>query len=152
MVTTHQSDSVDQVSELHTFEPEPEQTLSSDPRHQKRIELMELVFAFSFYQEEEYSTHFDGQKDRIQELVQHLDEIDQQIQTHAPERPLTDINKVDLAILRLAVYEATYTKTPKKVVINEAVELAKEFGTDSSQKFVNGVLGKLLMPDTTTDN
>jgi N utilization substance protein B len=54
---------------------------------------------------------------------------------------------VDLAILRLIVWEAHHKNTPKKVLIDEAVELAKEFGSDSSPRFVNGVLGQLLMQE-----
>jgi N utilization substance protein B len=73
-----------------------------------------------------------------------VSEIDAQLAAHAPERPLSEINQVDLAIMRLIVHEAQAGKTPKKVLIDEAIELAKEFGTDSSPKFVNGVLGKVL--------
>lgn len=71
-------------------------------------------------------------------------EIDALLAAHAPERPLAEINQVDLAIMRLVVAESQTGVTPKKVLIDEAVELAKEFGTDSSPKFVNGVLGKVL--------
>lgn len=112
-----------------------------DPRHQKRIRLMQALFSYSFDQE-----FYLPQEDKavFDQIVQRLAEIDPQVQDHAPERPLTDINRVDLAILRLATYEAIHTKVPTKVIINEAVELAKEFGTQSSPKFVNGVLGQLL--------
>lgn len=78
-------------------------------------------------------------------LLRSLDSIDEILAPIAPERPLADINKVDLAILRLIVFEWKEKQTPPKVLINEAVELAKQFGTDSSPKFVNGVLGKLLL-------
>jgi len=71
-------------------------------------------------------------------------QLDSIIQQYAPERPLSDINKVDLAILRLIVFESKHKKTPKKVLINEAVELAKQFGSEGSPKLVNGVLGKLF--------
>jgi N utilization substance protein B len=55
------------------------------------------------------------------------------------------LSRVDRQILRLAVYELLYTAdTPPKVIINEAIELAKHFGTDESGKFVNGVLGKMV--------
>ncbi len=67
--------------------------------------------------------------------------IDEQIQACAPDWPLAQINRVDLAILRLALYELKTNDTPYKVVIDEAVELAKEYGSDSSAKFINGVLG-----------
>lgn len=84
----------------------------------------------------------------IQKIVALLPEIDAQLQVTAPERPLKDINKVDLAILRLIMFESLQEKTPKKVLINEAIELAKEYGTESSPKFINGVLGKLVMQTT----
>lgn len=69
--------------------------------------------------------------------------LDALIQPIAPEWPLAQISRIDLAILRLAVYELTEMAdvTPPKVVINEAVELAKAFGSDNSSKFINGVLG-----------
>lgn len=124
------------------------QTTAPDPRHQNRVELMELLFAFSFYEPEEFEKLFAGQKSRLEDLLQYLEEIDEAITKHAPERPLTEINKVDLAILRLSVYEDAFVKTPKKVIINEAVELAKEFGSENSPKFVNGVLGKMLLPES----
>lgn len=125
-------------------------TSTVDPRHQRRIELMELLFSYSFYQPDGFPEQFLGSKDEIAEIIAVLPDLDRQIKEHAPERPLSDINQVDLAILRLAAYEATSTKTPKKVIINESVELAKEFGTESSPKFVNGVLGKLLMSEPET--
>ena len=80
----------------------------------------------------------------VAEIINRISELDNEIQIVAPERPLTDINKVDLAVLRLIVFEWKTSHTPKKVLIDEGVELAKEFGTDSSPKFVNGVLAKLL--------
>ncbi len=70
--------------------------------------------------------------------------LDQLITAHAPEWPLDQVAIVDRNILRMALWElGVYKKTPLKVGINEAVELAKTFGTDSSPRFVNGVLGSL---------
>ena len=73
--------------------------------------------------------------------------IDAEITKHAPERPLAEINKVDLAIMRLIIFESQAEKTPKKVLVDEAVELAKEYGSETSAKFVNGVLGKILFKE-----
>ena len=70
--------------------------------------------------------------------------IDEKIAHVAPEWPLPKISKIDLAILRLAVTELVEKKEPPKVIIDEAVELAKQFGNDNSAKFVNGVLGTIL--------
>jgi len=79
------------------------------------------------------------------QLLRSLDEIDIVIATKAKERPLAEINKIDLAILRLIVFEWRKKKTAPKILINEAVELARSFGTDSSYRFVNGVLGKIML-------
>jgi transcription antitermination protein NusB len=117
-----------------------------DPRHQKRIKLMQSLFARTFTDADQDEAD-EEIKVEINRIIKDLDDIDQTLQKHAPERPLDSINKVDLAILRLIVFESIHKKTPKKVLINEAVELAKEFGTDSSPKFVNGVLGKLLIQE-----
>lgn len=116
-----------------------------DPRHLKRIELMKQLFMFSFMRE--FREDALDQFPEIKSIISSLDQIDQEIAGYAKERPLADVNRVDLAILRLIMHESRAKKTPKKVLINEAVELAKEFGTDSSPKFVNGVLGELLMKE-----
>lgn len=79
-----------------------------------------------------------------EEIVKNFDKIDKEILISAPEWPLERINKIDLSILRLAVYELTIQKNePPKVIIDEAVELAKEFGSESSGPFINGVLGDI---------
>lgn len=79
------------------------------------------------------------------DIIEKLSDIDASISQNAPKWPLNKINKVDLAILRCAVWELLYNpKTPPKVVIDEAVEMAKEFGTDTSSSFVNGCLGSII--------
>ena len=71
--------------------------------------------------------------------------IDALIEQCAPEWPLDKISKIDLVILRIAIYEIVFAKTvPNKVAVDEAIELSKEFGNDTSQKFVNGVLGSII--------
>jgi N utilization substance protein B len=70
--------------------------------------------------------------------------LDQIIARYAPEWPLDQIAAIDRNILRMALWEfAVYHDTPIKVAINEAVELAKQFGSDSAPRFINGVLGAL---------
>ena len=70
--------------------------------------------------------------------------LDQIIAKYAPEWPLDQIAAIDRNILRMALWEfAVYHDTPLKVAINEAVELAKQFGSDSAPRFINGVLGAL---------
>ena len=74
-------------------------------------------------------------------LTQTLDQI---IAKYAPEWPLDQIAAIDRNILRMALWEfAVHNETPLKVAINEAVELAKQFGSDSAPRFINGVLGAL---------
>lgn len=119
-----------------------------DNRHSRRVERMQILFARTFLKpnQPELEPMILPLPERLwfADLVEELPDIDQQLSLYAPERPLTDINKVDLAILRLIVFEGRTQDTPKKVLVDEAIELAKEFGTDSSPKFINGVLGKIL--------
>jgi len=108
----------------------------SDPRHLKRIKRMQALFAWDFQKKPSSD---------IKEIVDNLSQIDQAISASASERPIEQINKIDLSLLRLAVFELIIEKkAPIKVVIDEAVELAKEYGSDSSPAFVNGALGKLV--------
>jgi transcription antitermination protein NusB len=108
-----------------------------DPRHTKRQQLVEDLFRIEFH------------KQRISPeakiIIDQKDFIDGSIQKAATEFPIDKINKVDLAILRLAVYELLIKKEePPKAIIDEAVELAKEYGGDTSPSFINGALGKIL--------
>jgi transcription antitermination protein NusB len=81
----------------------------------------------------------------IQAILQELPAVDERIRVAAPEWPIDKIAKIDLAVLRLAVFELTIEKKePPKVIIDEAIELAKQYGNDHSSKFVNGVLGTIL--------
>lgn len=110
---------------------------SNDPRHQHRRQLMDNLFAFSFDARQVSAD--------IQKIVSALPDIDQRIHVAAPEWPIDKIAKIDLAVLRLGVFELTVDKKePPKVIIDEAIELAKEYGNDHSSKFVNGVLGTIL--------
>jgi N utilization substance protein B len=78
-------------------------------------------------------------------VLQHHEELDRIIQRIAPDWPLEQMAVIDRNILRIAIFELTVDGgAPMKVAINEAVELAKLFGSDSSRRFVNGVLGTLV--------
>ncbi len=77
-------------------------------------------------------------------VLKHRNMLDQYIQSHAPEWPLDQVAIVDRNLLRIALYEFTMEEIPVKVAINEAVELAKRYGSDSAPRFVNGVLGALV--------
>ena len=129
-----------------------------DPRHiARQIALMSL-FEWSFHSdpadgiiqhvlestEEETTIDLAPVKDLVDGVTDHLDELDGYITAAAPEWPRDQIAKIDICILRLSAYELHYTNTPEKVIIDEAVELAKEYGGDTSSKFVNGVLGTLV--------
>jgi N utilization substance protein B len=108
-----------------------------DPRHTRRIRLMQKLFTMSFEH---------GRPDTaIAPILSDLEKLDRRIQAAAPEWPINKIAKIDLAILRLAVYELTIErKQPPKVIIDEAIELAKSYGNTQSSKFVNGALGTIL--------
>ena len=81
----------------------------------------------------------------VQGILKHLADLDALIQDNAPEWPLDQVAVVDRNILRMAIFEFVVDgNTPVKVAINEAVELAKLFGSDSSGRFVNGVLGAIV--------
>ena len=78
-------------------------------------------------------------------VVGHRDEIDEFIHKYAAAWPVKQLPVVDRNILRLALFEIRFSRgIPRKVAINEAVELAKTFGSDSSARFVNGVLGSVM--------
>lgn len=80
----------------------------------------------------------------VQGVVDNIDALDAIIVKTAPEWPITQITVIDRNVLRLGIYELMFSKkVPPKVVINEAVEMGKRFGGESSGKFVNGVLGTL---------
>lgn len=76
-------------------------------------------------------------------VEQNLEEIDKSILSKLKNWTISRIFKIDLAVLRLAIYEVLYTEVPYKVAINEAVELAKKYGNDESYTFVNGVLREI---------
>jgi N utilization substance protein B len=83
--------------------------------------------------------------DLVKGTFKNLDLLDKMIIPAAPEWPIDQIAKIDKSILRMSLYELLIKKdVPPKVVINEAVELAKEFGGDNSSKFINGVLGTIF--------
>lgn len=113
-----------------------------DPRHQKRQEAVQTLFTWGFQEKP-------TKNELAKTIIANLEKLDKLIIEAAPQWPLEQINRIDLAILRLAVYELEIIqKEPLKVIIDEAVELAKEFGSESSPAFVNGVLGKIVKKET----
>jgi len=83
-------------------------------------------------------------RELVSKVIQNKEKIDHNIQKFATAWPIEQIPVVDKSILRLAIFEILFdNKVSVKVAINEAVELAKKFGSDNSSKFVNGVLGSV---------
>lgn len=110
---------------------------SQDPRHIRRTHLVSKLFTMSF-------AHTNNDTN-LQKIRESLSGIDRAITRAAPEWPLDKISKIDLAILRLAVYELIIEKKePPRVIIDEAVELGKTYGNDTSAGFINGALGAVL--------
>lgn len=115
---------------------------SRDPRHLKRVKIMQSLFA-----REESEPEFKDEDvlKSVKKIRAHLNQIDKIIEKTAPSWPIDKINKIDLAILRLAIFELVFEiNAPPKVAVDEAIEIAKEYGSDSSASFINGVLGKII--------
>lgn len=110
---------------------------ASDPRHQNRIATVKELFAQSFTDQARLT-------ELTNQVLKNREEIDKLISAAAPAWPIDKLNKIDLAILRLGVYELKFSDTPQKVVIDEAVELGKQFGSENTAGFVNGVLGAVM--------
>ena len=110
---------------------------SNDPRHKNRQKIIQELFGVEF--------HTQPISQIAEKIIKKKQLIDKTIQDAAPDFPVDKINKIDLAILRLASFELIIDKKePQHVIIDEAVELAKEFGNDTSPAFINGVLGHIL--------
>lgn len=129
-------------------------------RRELRENIFKMLFRVEFHEEDEMNdqlTLFEEQleglketdlsyiKEKTKEIIGHLKEIDAEINEKASGWKTSRMGKVDLSIIRLAVYEIRFDEeVPEKVAINEAVELAKKFGTDESPAFINGVLAKFV--------
>ncbi len=135
-------------------------------RHLARSIAMQTLFEWDFWNEggdkteelkefmkdniEEFGPGLDEEVKFIEKLIdgvlEHIDKIDAIIEKTAPEWPIDQINLVDRNVLRVGIFELLWgerDEVPPKVAINEAIELAKNFGGDSSGKFINGVLGTI---------
>lgn len=129
-------------------------------RHLGRIVALQTLYEYEFRREvgddvvytdilqrnlDKYKSSVDDTAfvDRLMKgVIEAQPMLDDKLRPLAPEWPIEQIARVDRAVLRLGLYELLHSKdVPPKVVINEAVELAKAFGSDNSGKFVNGVLG-----------
>lgn len=128
-------------------------------RHLARSIVLQSLFEWDFYKKkqdlkkilkrnvERFGGNFNEVKftELLTEgVVKHLQKIDKIIQQSAPERPIEQLGIIDRNVLRIGLFELLYgnkEEVPPKVAINEAIELAKNFGGESSGKFINGVLG-----------
>ncbi|MBI2012701.1 transcription antitermination factor NusB [Candidatus Curtissbacteria bacterium] len=113
----------------------------TDPRHRTRIEAFKILFEESF----RYDLAL-PKNDLASQVLSKQKELDKLIAQNAPAWPIEQIAPVDLATLRLAIWELLFKKKkePYKVVIDEAIEIAKEYGSESSSSFINGVLGTII--------
>lgn len=110
-----------------------------DPRHRRREKAIKKLFGWSFDQRRKIANKL------AEAVLKKGARIDKIVSQAAPEWPIGQINKIDLAILRLAVYELIIlAKEPPKVIIDEAIELAKTYGSEKSPVFINGALGNIF--------
>ena len=125
-------------------------------RRKIREQIFKLVFQFDFYEDSELAEaeviYMDEQQemypadrqeilDKTQAIRSNLKDIDEMIGSFAKGWKINRMSRVDLALLRVAVYELKFdASVPDNVAINEAVELAKEYGGDNSYRFINGIL------------
>lgn len=127
-------------------------------RRELREWIFQTLFRMEFHNKEEYEKQLEllfeteeiseedkaYAKNKILDVLSHIEDIDAAINEVAKGWKTSRMAKVDLTILRLAVYEIRYEEDiPTKVAINEAVEMAKKYGTDTSSSFVNGILAKI---------
>lgn len=146
----------------------------SDKRHNARIFCLQRLFEDFFQQTDQISPLKDTLSDQelfelndlkpkevdmvlykklLDGITQHFSELDKMIKDFAPEWPLEKIAKLDLQILRIAIFEGFLAEiTPKRVAIDEAIELSKEFSNDQSRKFISGVLGSLYEKNKNKDD
>lgn len=129
-------------------------------RHLGRIVALQTLYEYEFRNSdssvnvdeilsknmERYDKAIDDKQfvsDLVKGVIKEKNDLDEKLQPIAPDWPLDQIAKIDCNILRIGLYELLFNQkiVPPKVAINEAVELAKAFGSDNSSKFVNGVLG-----------
>lgn len=125
-------------------------------RSKIREAVFKIIFQADFYEDEELRQQVELLEEEGEEygedseyifqkakaIFEHLSELDASIDETATGWKTTRMSKVDLSLIRLALYEMKYEDLPKGIAINEAVELAKKYGTDQSSGFVNGVLAK----------
>lgn len=144
-------------------------------RHLGRIVALQTLYEYEFRSTDEEKVNSSGVIERNLEryrdeigdtdfiyrltsgVIEHTAELDEKLQPLAPDWPLEQVARIDRNILRMGLFELLFMAddVPSRVAINEAVELAKSFGSDNSSKFINGVLGtayRTLVEDQTDDS
>lgn len=129
-------------------------------RHLSRTLALQALYEWDFhgkkneqildiitYDKQEFAAEFDDHgfiKELVGGIISNLEKLDSYITKNAPDWPINQITTIDRNVLRIGLYELLFNKkVPGKVAINEAIELAKTFGGESSGRFVNGVLGAI---------
>jgi len=126
-------------------------------RHLSRMVSMQAIYEWNFRDNSdvdelidrsisEFSDDVDSNyiKKVILGVIENSESINKEIEICAPEWPIEQISSIDKSILQIAIFELVHTNDiPPKVAINEAVELAKQFGSNNSSKFINGVIGSV---------
>jgi transcription antitermination protein NusB len=116
----------------------------ADKRHIKRTHLVQALYAYEFHKSKEGITDQESIPE-LEFILKESPKLIEVIAKHAPKYPVENIARVDRAILMVSLYELIYKNDiPAKVIINEAVEIAKEMGGGRSYAFINGVLGSAL--------
>ncbi|MGB4966146.1 MAG: transcription antitermination factor NusB [Microgenomates group bacterium] len=114
---------------------------SMDRRHEIRVSIVQQLYSLKFAPLDSS----DSVDVKVRTILKVADEINKLITDAAPKFPLEKISRVDLSILQMAIYELVFEKkTPPKVIINEAIELAHEMGSEKTPGFINAVLGKIF--------
>lgn len=127
-------------------------------RHLARTCVMQTIFIIEFHEQNaretldailnEFAPKLEEKEfayETLDGIIAHKEEIFKVISTYAPEWPIDKIAKIDRAILEIGVYEIAFSDgVPPVVAINEAVEIAKRYGDNSSPKFINGVLSNVM--------
>lgn len=112
-----------------------------DPRHEARVRAMKALYQNIMSPDSSVAVN-----PTAGQVVKKVRVIDRLITKNAPAWPIEQIAPIDLATLRLSIWELLFKekKEPYRAVVDEAVEIAKEFGGDASSRFVNGVLGTII--------
>lgn len=132
-------------------------------RREQRDHIFKLVFSMDFDYEADINEHINNYLNELEEtedisekiynyiktktinIINNIEEIDILINNNSKNWTISRMNKVDACILRLAIYEIKYDEDiPTKVAINEAIEIAKQYGGDASPAFVNGILANVI--------